>query len=212
MAPFEALYGRPCRSPSCWFQAGEVPLLGPEMVRETSEKIEIIRKRIQTAQTRQVGNADPNRRFLEFQVDDMVYLKVSPMKGVMRFGRKGKLSPRFIGPFKILARIGPVAYRLELPSSMSAIHNVFHVSMLRKCIQSSTPVAVPEDLEILEDVTFKIRPERIVDHREKRLKYKTIQLVKVQWSNDERDCTWETEERMRVKNPHLFGKSPCLFS
>jgi hypothetical protein len=126
----------------------------------------------------------------------------------MRFGRKGKLSPRFIGPFRILERIGPVAYRLELPPSMSAIHNVFHVSMLRKCLQQSTPVAVPEDLEISENVTYKIRPERIVDHGEKRLKHKTIRLVKVQWSKDERDCTWETEERMRAKNPHLFGKPP----
>ena len=125
MAPYEALYGRPCRSPSCWLEAGEALPIGPTMVQQTSEQIELIRQRLQTAQSRMKSFYDRKRTELEFQIGDSVYLKVSPMRGVMRFGRKGKLSPRYVGPFPVIDRIGKLAYRLQLPESMAGIHDVF---------------------------------------------------------------------------------------
>jgi transposase InsO family protein len=131
-APFEVLYGRKCRSPLCWEAVGEKVVLGPDWVLKTTERIAEIRQQMLAAQSRQKSYADVRRRDLEFQVGNQVLLKVSPNKGVVRFGVKGKLSPRYIGPFPIVERVGKLAYRLELPNSMNGVHNVFHVSMLRK--------------------------------------------------------------------------------
>ncbi|KAA0066452.1 pol protein [Cucumis melo var. makuwa] len=136
MAPFKALYGKCCRSPICWGEVGEQRMLGPELVQTTNAAIQKIRARMLTAQSRQKSYADVRRKNLEFEVRDMVFLKVAPMKGVLRFVKKGKLSPRFVGPFEIQERIGPVAYRLALPPSFSAVHDVFHVSMLRSLSRS----------------------------------------------------------------------------
>ena len=111
---------------------GESSITGPDLIRDTSEKVSLIRQRLLTAQSRQKSYADVRRRPLEFDVGDHVFLKVMPKKGVVRFGKHGKLSPRFIGPFEILERVGTVVYRLALPPSMSGVHEVFHVSMLRK--------------------------------------------------------------------------------
>ncbi|GKA21692.1 reverse transcriptase domain-containing protein, partial [Tanacetum coccineum] len=133
-APFEALYGRKCRSPVCWSEVGDSQLTGPELIRETTEKIIQIKNRLLTARSRQKSYADVRRKPMEFDVGDMVMLKVSPWKGVIRFGKRGKLSPRYVGPFKIIKRIGPVAYRLELPEKLRGIHNTFHVSNLKKCL------------------------------------------------------------------------------
>ncbi|GJR70855.1 hypothetical protein Tco_0016920 [Tanacetum coccineum] len=126
-APFEALYGRKCRSPVCWAEVGEAQLTGPEIIHETTEKIFKIRDRMQAVRDRQKSYADKRRRPIEFEIGDKVLLKVAPWKGVMRFGKRGKLNPRYIGPFRIIERIGPVAYRLELPQELSRVHNVFHV-------------------------------------------------------------------------------------
>ncbi|KAI3819334.1 hypothetical protein L1987_13161 [Smallanthus sonchifolius] len=115
MAPFEALYGRKCRSPICWTEIGESQITGPELIQETSDKIMLIRDNLLLARSRQKSYADKRRKPLEFQVGDIVLLKVSPWKGVVHFGKKGKLAPRFVGPFKILERIGKVAYKLDLP-------------------------------------------------------------------------------------------------
>ncbi|GJT99969.1 putative reverse transcriptase domain-containing protein [Tanacetum coccineum] len=130
-APFEALYGRKCRSPICWSEVGDSQLTGPEMIRETTEKIVQIKNRLLTACSRQKSYADVRRKPMEFSVGDMVMLKVSPWKGVIRFGKRGKLSPRYVGPFKVIDRIGPVAYKLELPDELRGIHNTFHVSNLK---------------------------------------------------------------------------------
>ena len=130
MAPYEALYGRPCRSPLCWTEVGESSITGPDPIRDTFEKVSLIRQRLLTAHSRQKSYADGRRRPLEFEVGDHVFLKVMPKRGEVSFGKRGKLSPRFIGPFEILERVGTVVYRLSLQPSMSGVHEVFHVSML----------------------------------------------------------------------------------
>jgi hypothetical protein len=130
MAPYEALYGRKYRSPLYWDEVGERQLLGLEIVQDTKDKIALIRKRMLTAQSRQKSYADRRRRNLEFEIGDQVFLKVSPMKGVLHFGKKGKLSPRYVGPFEVKEVVGPVAYRVALPSELAGVHDVFHVSTL----------------------------------------------------------------------------------
>ena len=194
MAPFEALYGRRCRSPVGWFEVGEVALLGPDLVMEALEKVRMIRERLKTAQSRQKSYADVRRRALEFRVGDWVYLKVSPMKGVVHFGKKGKLSPRYVGPYKVMRRIGKVAYELELPSEMDLVHPVFHVSMLRKCLGD------PNAIVSLEEV-----PVQILDRQVKRLRNKEVASVKVLWRNQQvESATWEAEADMQRRYPYIF--------
>ncbi|GJU09466.1 putative reverse transcriptase domain-containing protein [Tanacetum coccineum] len=156
--PFEALYGRKCRSPVCWAKVGEVQLSGPEIVQETTEKVIQIKQRIQAARGRQKSYADLKRKPMEFQVGDRVMLKVSPWKGVVHFGKRGKLNPRYIGPFKVIEKVGSVAYKLELPQELSRVHNAFHVSNLKKCY-SDEPLAVPfEGLHIDDKLHFVEEP------------------------------------------------------
>ncbi|GJY45082.1 putative reverse transcriptase domain-containing protein [Tanacetum coccineum] len=153
-APFEALYGRKCRSPVIWTEVGESQLIGPELVQETTEKIFQIKERLKTARSRQKSYADKRRKPLEFKVGDRVLLKVSPWKGVVRFGKKGKLAPRYVGPFEIVECVGPVAYRLKLPQELSCVHDTFHVSNLKKCL-AEPDVQVPlEEIEIDENLLF----------------------------------------------------------
>ena len=140
MTPCEELYGRPCRSPLRWTEVGERSITGPALIRDTFEKVCLIRQRLLTAQSRQKSYADVRRRPLESEVGDHVFLKVMPKRGVVRFGKRGKLSPRFIGPFEILERVGIVAYRLALPPNMLGVHEVFQVSMLRKYTLDPTHV------------------------------------------------------------------------
>nr|GFB27462.1 putative reverse transcriptase domain-containing protein [Tanacetum cinerariifolium] len=142
--PFEALYGRKCHSPVCWTEVGEAQILGPELIQETNEKIVQIKQRMQAAHDRQKSYADLKCKPMEFQIGDKVMLKVSPWKGVVRFGKRGKLNPRYVGPFKVLEEIGKVAYKLELPEELSIVHNTFHVSNLKKC-HADKPLAVPLD-------------------------------------------------------------------
>ncbi|GJU31953.1 putative reverse transcriptase domain-containing protein [Tanacetum coccineum] len=143
-APFEALYGRKCNSPICWAEVGQVQLTGPEIVQETIEKVIQIKQRMQAARDRQKSYADLKRKPMEFQVGDRVMLKVSPWKGVVRFGKRGKLNPRYVGPFKVLEKVGSVAYKIELPQELSRVHNTFHVSNLKDSI-GRTPLAVPSE-------------------------------------------------------------------
>ncbi|GKB67617.1 putative reverse transcriptase domain-containing protein [Tanacetum coccineum] len=143
-APFEALYGRKCRSPIMWAEVGEGQLIGPELVQETTEKISQIKDRLKAARDRQKSYADKRRKPLEFSVGDYVLLKVSPWKGVVRFGKKGKLAPRFVGPFEIIEKVGPVAYRLDLLEELNGVHDTFHVSNLKKCLADPT-LKVPLD-------------------------------------------------------------------
>ncbi|XP_070029065.1 uncharacterized protein [Nicotiana sylvestris] len=165
MAPYEALYGRKCRSPIGWFKVGEAEFLGPNLVQQTMEKVKLIRDRLHTAQSRQKSYVDVRRRDLEFDVEDWVFLKVSPMKGVKRFGKKGKLSPRYVGPYKIIRRIGRVAYELDLPSELEAVHPVFHVSMLRKCIGDPSCITPIVDIHISEYLSYAEVPIAILDRQ-----------------------------------------------
>ncbi|GJW04013.1 putative reverse transcriptase domain-containing protein [Tanacetum coccineum] len=169
-APFEALYGRKCRSPVCWTEVGEAQILGPELIQETTEKIIQIKQRMQAARDRQKSYADLKRKPMEFQVGDKVMLKVSPWKGVIRFGKRGKLNPRYVGPFKVLEKVREVAYKLELLEELSRVHNTFHVSNLKKC-HADEPLAVPLDgLHLDDKLHFVEEPVEIVGREVKRLK------------------------------------------
>ena len=213
MAPFDALYERPCRKPLCWTEVGESSITGPDLIRDTSEKVSLIRQRLLTAQSRKKSYADVRRRPLEFEVGDHVFLKVIPMRGVVRFGKRGKLSSRFIGPFEILERIGTVAYRLVLPPSMSSVHKVFHVSMLRKYTPDPTHVVDWGQIEVDMDGTFEEGPMCILDSCDQVLQHKTVRLVRVLWRNyGVEESTWEREDTMRATYPFLFRDEGTWFS
>ncbi|GJZ68341.1 putative reverse transcriptase domain-containing protein [Tanacetum coccineum] len=207
-APFEALYGRKCRSPVCWSEVGDSQLTGPELVRETTEMIVQIKNRLLTARSRQKSYADVRRKPMEFQVGDMVMLKVSPWKGVIRFGKRGKLSPRYIGPFKIIERIGPVAYKLELPDKLRGIHSTFHVSNLKKCMADENLVIPLEEIQLDDKLHFIEEPVEIMDREVKQLKQSRIPIVKVRWNSRRGpEYTWEREDFFKRNYPHLFSSN-----
>ncbi|GKD84074.1 putative reverse transcriptase domain-containing protein [Tanacetum coccineum] len=185
-APFEALYGRKCR--------------------QTTEKIIQIKHRLQASRDRKRSYADKRHKPLEFQVGDKVMLKVSLWKGVIRFGKRGKLNPRYIGPFKILTKVGTVAYRLELPKKLSHIHSTFHVLNLKKCL-SDEPLIIPlDEVHIDEKLNFIEESVEIMDREVKRLKQSRIPIVKVHWnSRIGPEYTWERKDQMQKKYPYLFA-------
>jgi hypothetical protein len=161
---------------------------------------------MKAAQDRQKSYADKRRRPIEFNVGDKVMLKVSPWKGIIRFRKRGKLSPRFIGPFKIIARVGAVAYKLDLPDELRGIHPTFHVSHLRKCLADKEAHVPLNDIEVDEKLNYVEEPVAIIDKKEKQLRNKTIKQVKVQWRHRKgSEATWESEEEMREHYPHLFS-------
>ncbi|KAE8736307.1 putative ATP binding protein [Hibiscus syriacus] len=204
MAPYEALYGRRCRTPICWTELHDRKTLGPDLVRETEDTVRLIRDRLREAFDRQKSYADKRRKDIEFEVEDQVFLKVSPWKKVLRFGRKGKLSPRFIGPYRILKKVGPVAYQLELPSQLSRIHNVFHVSMLRRYRPDPDHIIQVDEVELRPDLSYEEEPVQVLERDERVLRNRRIPMVKVQWSNSSpSEATWETLESMEIQFPHL---------
>ncbi|GKB55015.1 reverse transcriptase domain-containing protein [Tanacetum coccineum] len=204
-APFEALYGRKCRSPILWAEIGESSLIGPELVQETTDKVVLIKEKLKAARDRQKSYADNRRKPLEFEVGDRVMLKVSPWKGVIRFGKKGKLAPRYVGPFEILERIGPVAYRLRLPEELSGVHDTFHVSNLKKCLADASLHVPLNDIKIDKTLRFVEKPVEILDREVKSLKRSKIALVKVRWESKRGpEFTWEREDFMKTKYPELF--------
>ncbi|GJV20015.1 putative reverse transcriptase domain-containing protein [Tanacetum coccineum] len=179
-APFEALYGQKCRSPN----------------------------RLLTARSRQKSYADIKRKPIEFQVGDMVMLKVSPWKGVIRFVKPGKLSPRYIGPFKIIERIGPVAHKLELPDKLRRIHSTFHVSNLKKCLADENLVIPLEEIQLDDKLHFIEEPVEIMDREVKQLKQSRIPIVKVRWNSRRGpEYTWEREDFFKRNYPHLFSSN-----
>jgi hypothetical protein len=161
---------------------------------EAEEKVKTIQSNLTAAQSRQKSYADIRRRPLQFQVGDFVYLRVSPTRGVQRFGVKGKLAPRYIGPFEILEICGPVAYRLLLPPQLAAIHDIFHVSQLRKCVKVPTEIIDSQTIKIEFDLTYTEYPLRVLDTKERSTRRETIRMFKIQWNHHtEEEATWETE-------------------
>jgi hypothetical protein len=201
MAPFDALYGRRCRTPLNWSETGERTLFGPELVREAEEKVQVIRENLKMAQMRQKSYHDKGTAPRHFEVGDHVYLKVSPTKGVQRFGVKGKLAPRYIGPYEVIEVCGPVAYCIRLPERFSAVHNVFHVTQLKKGLP------VPEN-EIITEANAWIEPDfslvehplKVLDQKERKTRRQTVRIYKIQWSHHtEEEATWETEDYLNTK-------------
>jgi hypothetical protein len=203
MAPYEALYGRKCRTPLCWTEVGDRGLLGPYVIQETTLKIKSIRDKMKIAQSRQKSYADRKRRPLEFGEGDHVYLRVTPKLGLRGVFKTKKRCPRYIGPFQILRRI--VAYQLALPPSMSGLHDVFHVSQLRKFIPDPFQPIELENIDLQPDLTYQPDPIRIVERDVKTLRNKKIPIVKVEWSQSpDGEFTWELESNMMKNYPHLF--------
>ncbi|KAJ9539243.1 hypothetical protein OSB04_031976 [Centaurea solstitialis] len=197
-APYEALYGRKCRSPLNWLEVGESRLIRPDIVQETTNKIKLMQEKLKAARDRQKSYADNRRKPLEYQIGDRVLLKVSPWKGLIRFGKKGKLSPRFVGPFEVIERIGPVAYRLDLPIELSSIHDTFHVSNLKKCLSEETVILPLEEIQIYEQLRAAEEPIEILDREIKQLRRSRIPIVKVRWnSRHGPEFTWEREAFMK---------------
>ncbi|WVZ70349.1 hypothetical protein U9M48_019024 [Paspalum notatum var. saurae] len=208
-SPFEALYGRRCRTPLFWNQTGEKQVFGPDLIRDAEQQIKMVRENLRVAQSRQKSYADVRRRDLTFKVDDFVYLKVSPMRGIRRFNMKGKLAPRYIGPFKIVERKGEVAYKLELPSNLSGIHIVFHVSQLKKCLRVPEEQAPLEGLDVQEDLTYTEHPVKILETSERVTRNRRVKMCRVQWKHHTEDeATWEREEELRATYPGLFASHP----
>ncbi|GJY24436.1 hypothetical protein Tco_0398094 [Tanacetum coccineum] len=206
-APFEALYGRNCRTPITWAEVGESKLFGLEIVQETTDKIVQIKERLKAARDRQKSNTDNHQKPLEFSVGDKVLLKVSPRKGVVHFGKRSKLSPRYVGPFEIVERVGPVAYRLRLPQELVGVHDTFHVSNLKKCLADVTLHVPLEEVKINDKLHFVEEPMEIMDREVKKLKKRRIPIVKVRWNSRRGpEFTWEREDEMKRKYPQLFAR------
>ena len=192
---------------------GESYITGPDLIRDTSEKVGLIRQRLLTAQSRQKSYADVRRRPLEFEVGDHVFLKVMSKRGVVRFGKHGKLSPRLIEPFEILERVGTVAYRLALPPSMSGVHEVFHISVLQRYTPNPAHVVDWGEIEVDTDGTFEEGPVCVMDSRDQVLRRKIVRLVKVLWQHrGVEEATWEREDKMRATYSFLFRDEGTWFS
>ncbi|WVZ75677.1 hypothetical protein U9M48_023712 [Paspalum notatum var. saurae] len=203
MAPFEALYGRRCENTPQLVRTGRTAHLWP---RFAEEQVKFIHSNLKRAQSRQKSYSDKRRRPLVFEVNDHVYLRVSPMKGVHRFGVKGKLAPRYVGPFKITEQCGPVAYRLELPPHLAAVHDVFHVSQLKKCLRVPEEAVDTSQIQIEPDLTYEERPIKILDQKQRATRRRAINFYKVQWSNhSEEEATWEQEEYLQTKYPGFLS-------
>src|SRR3954464_8572310 len=205
MAPFEVLYGRKCRTPLNWSGTGERPECRPNLVQQAEDQDRVVQENLKAAQSRQKSNYDRKHREMEYQPGEYAYLRVAPIRGTHRFGIKGKLAPRYIGPFRILSRSGPVAYRLELPPNLSQVHDVFHVSQLRCCFKDPIREVEHDMIELQQDLTYQEHPSRILDQSERQTRNKTTKFLKVQWSNHSEDeATWEREDRLREEYPDLF--------
>ena len=206
MAPYGALYGRKCRTLLCWTELSERKVIGPDLIQKTEEKVKMIRKRLKVAIDRQKSYAEMKRKDIRYEIREKVFLKVSPWKKVMRFGENGKLSPRFIRPYEVIEKVGPVAYRLALPPDLEKIHNVFHVSMLRRNYSNLSHVVSSETIEFRPNLTNEEEPVEILAREVKELRNKKILLVKVLWRNHKtEEATWESEETMWQQYPQLFN-------
>nr|GEY95713.1 putative reverse transcriptase domain-containing protein [Tanacetum cinerariifolium] len=204
-APFEALYCKKYHSPIMWAEVREGQLIRPELVQETTEKISQIKDRLKVTRDLQESCADKRRKPLEFSVGDYVLLKVSPWKAVVRFRKKGKLAPRFVGPFEIIQKVGPVAYRLYFPKELNGVHDTFHMSNLKKCIADPTLQVPLDEIQVDAKLNFVEKPVKILRREFKKLKRSRNAIVKVRWNSKHGpEFTWEREDQMKLKYPYLF--------
>jgi hypothetical protein len=176
MTSFEALYGRQYRTPLNWIEPGEKAIFGPDIVVEAEATVRRIQKNLKVAKLRQESYANKRRRPLQFEVGDHVYLKVSPMKGMKRFGVKGKLSPRYIGPFLILEKCEKMAYKLDLPPSLTGVYDIFHVSQLKKYLKAPMNIVLPEVAPLDTDLTYPEHLIKILDQKSRVTRRKTIKF------------------------------------
>jgi hypothetical protein len=183
MALFKVLYGCRCHTPLNWIELGEKVIFGLDLVEEAEATVHCIQDNLKAAKSCQETYANKRRRPLEFEVRDLVYLRVSPMKGVKRFGVKGKLAPRYIGPFPILEKCGSMAYKLDLPPSLAGLHDIFHVSQLKKCLKALVDVVLPEETPLEANLSNPEHPIKVMDQKDRVTRRKTIKLFKIQWSN-----------------------------
>ena len=198
-------------------QTGESQVFGPDVLRDAEEQVRKIRDNLRVAQSRQKSYADTRRRDLAFEIGDYVYLKVSPMRSVRRFNMKGKLAPRYVGPFRTLRRRGEVAYQLDLPASMSGIHDVFHVSQLKKCLRVPEEQISLEELTVEGDLTNEEYPIKILETTERVTRSRVIKMCKVRHRYKKEEATWEREDELRQSYPislskhHLNLKDEIIF-
>jgi len=204
MTPFKALYGRECRTPLHWFQDGDSVLIGPELIQQTNEKVKKIQERLKTSLSRQNSYANQRRRPLELSVSDHVFLRVTTFTGVGRAIRSKKLTLKFIGPCQILKRIGPIAYELALPPPLANIHNIFHISQLRKYVPNPSHILELDSVLVKENLSFEVRPIKILDSHMKQLYGRNILMDKFLWDLIPSDSTWEIEEESQASYPNLF--------
>jgi hypothetical protein len=194
MAPFEMLYGHRCQTPLFCSETGERKVFGPDVLQEAKKQVHMVRENQQVVQSRQKSYADHRRRELSFEVEYFVYLEVSPMRGLRCFKLQGKLAPRFIGPFMILERRGEVAYQLELSPQLSGVHDVLHVSQLKKCLRVPEEQIPMEYLDAKEDLSYQGYPTKILEMSKRVTQNKRIQMCKLQWSHHtDEEATWESE-------------------
>ncbi|BAS85359.1 Os03g0627900, partial [Oryza sativa Japonica Group] len=208
MSPHETLYGRKCRTPLIWTETKERSIFGTNLLKEAEEKVRLIRDRLKVAQSQQKSYADSRRRELTFDIGDYIYLKVSPLRGIKRFKVKGKLAPRYIGPYQIIAKHGEVAYQLALPDYLSDVHPTFHVSQLKKCLRIPEEEISMNTVELNQDLTYPEYPIRILEEAQRTTRTKTIRMFKIQWNHHTEDeATWEREDYLQLEFLYLFEDS-----
>jgi hypothetical protein len=209
MSPFQALYGRSCRTPLQWDQPREKQVFRPDILLEAEENIKMVRENLKIAQSRQWSYADTKRRELSFEVGDFVYLKVSPIKGVRRFKVKGKLATNMLVCIRFSRSVEK--WPISLPEDLSVVHDVFHVSQLKKCLRVPEEQSPVEGLEIQEDLTYIEKPTQILETADRVTRRNTIRMCKVRWGHhSEEEATWEREDDLMAKYPELFAGQPWI--
>jgi hypothetical protein len=203
MTLFEVLYGRRCRTPLNWIELGEKVIFGLDLLEEAEATVCRIQDNLKAAKSRQETYANKRCRPLEFEVGNHVYLRVSPMKGVKRFVVKEKLAPRYIRPFPILEKCGTMAYKLDLPPSLAGVHDIFHMSQLKKCLKALVNVVLPEVTPLEADLSYPKHPIKILYQKDRVTRHKIIKFFKIQWSNHSKEEeTWESMDFLRSRHPN----------
>jgi hypothetical protein len=205
MTSFEVLYGRWYHTPLNWIEPGEKVIFGSDLVEEAEAIIPHIEDNLKDAKSCQETYANKRRQPLEFEVGNHVYLRVSPMKGMKRFGVKGKLAPHYIGPFPILEKCGSVAYKLDLPPSLAGVHDIFHVSQLKKCLKALVDIILAEVTPLVVDLSYPEHLIKVLDQKDCVTRHKAIKFFKIQWSNhSEEEATWESEDLLHSRHPDFM--------